>query len=158
MVDLSPGFQQYPDNGFEETLTWSVPEGAPITTNGLTVTIYGEEKSQAGTHILILTNTITAPDGQTFSKSVILPVIVNAPAAPAGDPCDETRVVAIQEPQDMEVAIGKGQATQLLSAYDDEVSLDARAKDQPFECGPLVYKLVGKNNETPGFVAIYQQG
>jgi len=52
----------------------------------------------------------------------------------------------------MEVVVGKSQATQVLSAYDDEVSVNTRDTKEPLECGPLVYKLVDENNESPSFI------
>jgi len=55
-------------------------------------------------------------------------------------------VVAVQEPKDMTVGIGNSRATQVLSAYDDEVSVDTRPTNESLECGPLVYKIVDENN------------
>ena len=66
-------------------------------------------------------------------------------------------MVAVQEPKDMEVVVGNSQATQLLSAYDDEVSVDARDTDGSQECGPLTYKLVNENNESTNFAKVNQQ-
>jgi len=66
-------------------------------------------------------------------------------------------VVAVQEPKDMEVVIGNSRATQQLSAYDDEVSVDMRDTDESLECGPLTYKLVDENSKSPSFANVNQQ-
>jgi len=57
----------------------------------------------------------------------------------------------------MQVVIGNSQATQQLSAYDDEVSMDMRDTDESLECGPLDYKLIDENNSSPSFAKVNQQ-
>jgi len=134
----------------EEILAWSVTAGAPIVTNGLEVTIYSEDKYKVGTHMATLTRTINYTDTEDKPQTITAKAFINVLVK---DPCETTKLMAVREPLDMKVEVGKGQsATQWVSLYNDEVTESRRDQDNLQGCGTLEYKVVDSSGETPDFI------